>query len=354
MAAGGGDAADGSDEGEGDDEGGPSTRAAAAGTLRMRRGAGSKAAAAAAAAEAEAPEATSRMPRRPPAPPRSGGSAAPRPARFDAARCGAFAAFLVLWLVALAALSDLYLRAHPEAQCLPRAAAAIAPALGLAKRPAASPSPSSSSSPCWLAGSHGFALSVADYTPNIGLHWYLLTELFDAFRPFFKFVLHSQAPLLAAPLALRFPRRPLFVAWALLLAGAALRSYPSAGDAACWLALAPAALAQQARQLRRGALFFANGLALLAALGPAMWHQWISVDAANPNFFYSITLLLGVLHVAALVAGVLLTARVERLAAGKPVVGDGSGGDGSGGVEEDGAVDGAVDDSDDDGKDKDA
>lgn len=228
---------------------------------------------------------------------------------FDWRRCAAFALFTMAWTAALLWLSDAFLRTHSEAQCLPRL---------LQFLPGTARAPPAALSSCWLRSVHGFALAVEDYTPNIGLFWYFLTELFDAFRPFFKFVLHSHTLILAVPLSLRFPRRPLFVSWALLVSCAALRPYPSAGDLALWVALLPLLLAPQLRQLRF-ALFLSNSLVLLAVLGPAMWSQWIIVDAANPNFFYSITLLLGALHVIVLVMGVLLTVRVERLEAGKPV-----------------------------------
>ena len=36
-----------------------------------------------------------------------------------------------------------------------------------------------------------------------------------------------------------------------------------------------------------------GSLALLCALGPAMWHMWIYLGSANANFFYAITLLFG-------------------------------------------------------------
>ncbi len=254
--------------------------------------------------------------------------------KFDWRRCGIFAACFLVWSLALMWLSDTYLHAHPEAQCLRQLPARLLRSTQQhhdQEQHQQQMYHSGGAGGCWLLSSHGFALSVADYTPNIGLFWYFLTELFDAFRPFFKFVLHSHSLLLAAPLALRFPRRPLFVAWVLLLTAAALRPYPSAGDFVPWTALAPLALAPQLRQLRTG-LFLVNALLLLCVLGPAMWHQWIVVDAANPNFFYSITLLLGVYHVIVLVQAVLLTVRVERMAAGKAVevgeVGRAAGGDG--------------------------
>ncbi len=48
-------------------------------------------------------------------------------------------------------------------------------------------------------------------------------------------------------------------------------------------------------QLRAGVsvLLLAGSLALLAALGPAMWRMWIVVGSANANYFYAATLLFG-------------------------------------------------------------
>ena len=48
-------------------------------------------------------------------------------------------------------------------------------------------------------------------------------------------------------------------------------------------------------QLRAGVsfLFLGGSLALLAALGPAMWRMWIVVGSANANYFYAATLLFG-------------------------------------------------------------
>jgi len=42
-----------------------------------------------------------------------------------------------------------------------------------------------------------------------------------------------------------------------------------------------------------------NSFLLLAVLEPAMWHQWINIESANSNFYYSITLLLGAWQVSA-------------------------------------------------------
>jgi hypothetical protein len=64
-------------------------------------------------------------------------------------------------------------------------------------------------------------------------------------------------------------------------------------------------------------MFMAVTFLLLAVLEPAMWQQWISMESANSNFHYSITLLLGAWQVFLLVQLLLLTVRVERIQAGK-------------------------------------
>ena len=40
-------------------------------------------------------------------------------------------------------------------------------------------------------------------------------------------------------------------------------------------------------------MLLVNSFLLLAVLEPAMWHQWVNIESANSNFYYSITLLLG-------------------------------------------------------------
>jgi len=51
-------------------------------------------------------------------------------------------------------------------------------------------------------------------------------------------------------------------------------------------------LQKQLTHLKSGMLLV-NSFLLLAVLEPAMWHQWINIESANSNFYYSITLLLG-------------------------------------------------------------
>lgn len=245
--------------------------------------------------------------------PPASAAALQRPAQWR--RSAVFAAWVCVWGLALVALSDISLRRHPDAQCLPRL---LPQALQGRSGPGGAATAAAGAPGCWASGVWGFLLGVRDYTPNIGLFWYFFTEMFDAFRPFFRFVFHSHAALMAAPLALRFPRRPLFLVWAQLLISCLFKPYPTVGDLVPWMAVLP--LLQQQLGLVRLGLMLVNSFGLLVVLGPAMWHQWIMLDAANSNFFYSITLLFGAWQVLLLVQMCLMTCQVELLDAGKAAV----------------------------------
>jgi phosphatidylinositol glycan class U len=134
--------------------------------------------------------------------------------------------------------------------------------------------------------------------------------MFERNRYFFLFVFHSFPAALALPLALRWPRRPLLVATAQLIVCGAFKPYACLGDAGAWLGVLPL-LQQQLGMLRAGP-GLAYAALLLAVLGPSMWHMWIIADSANSNFFYSITLLVGVWHALLLVQLLRLSAVADR------------------------------------------
>ncbi|KAF6257342.1 GPI transamidase subunit PIG-U-domain-containing protein [Scenedesmus sp. NREL 46B-D3] len=208
------------------------------------------------------------------------------------------------------------LQQHPQAQCLPAASHWVQRQVGLThSQQQQQQQRHLQLHSCWAVRVYKLPLLLEDYTPNIGLWWYFFTEMFAAYRPFFLFVFHSFAVILAVPVAIRFSRRPLFVAWVQLFISCMFKPYESVADMVPWMALLP--LLQQQLQCVKAGLFFVNSFVLLLVLGPAMWHQWINVDAANSNFFYSITLLLGVWCTVLLTHLVRLTALLDRRLAGK-------------------------------------
>lgn len=229
----------------------------------------------------------------------------------------AFLAWLALGCGALALLSDFALRRFPEHRCggLPR----WPPVLGGKSQPGCAATAAelgAARGRHWAAETYGFVLTVADLTPNIGLHWYFFSEMFAHFRPFWHFVFHAAAAALVVPLALRMPHRPLAAALLQCITNALLKPYPSVGDVAQYLVLLPLF----APQLAGGGFpvkFLAATFALLAGLGPAMWHMWIYLGSANANFYYAITLLFGAWQALLAVAVVRATLRFDRLLAGK-------------------------------------
>jgi hypothetical protein len=258
----------------------------------------------------------------------------------SSALCLVFVAMLACCGGALLMLSDSMLQRHPQAQCLPAVLQWLQRQLGMLHAQQQHLQLQS----CWAVRVYKLSLLLEDYTPTIGLWWYFFTEMFAAFRPFFTFVFHSFAVVLAVPMAIRFSNRPLFVAWVQLFVSCMFKPYASVGDMVPWMALLP--LLQQQLQCVKAGLFFVNSFVLLLVLGPSMWHQWINVDAANSNFFYSITLLLGVWSTVFLTHLVRLTAQLDRRLAGKRLeldVDDLDDDDGAGPAEDvDNAADGAV------------
>ncbi|KAJ9518163.1 hypothetical protein QJQ45_010074 [Haematococcus lacustris] len=254
-----------------------------------------------------------------------------------------FASRVAAWLLLLLLASDWSLAEHPDAPCLPgmrqglswlwavpmRLRPAVTPHLSkqstlgldpllLAPGPAAAagqpyPNPSTPASPhtgrCWALHVYQLPLLVEDIQPNIGQLWYFFTQMFPQYLAFFRFVTHSLSAVMVVPLALRFPRRPLLLFTAQCITAAMWKPYPSVADLALYMALLPL-LRPQLRRMQTGVLL-AGSFLLLAVLEPAMWHQWVEVESANSNFYYSITLLLGAWHVLLLVQLLLLTVQAS-------------------------------------------
>jgi hypothetical protein len=218
------------------------------------------------------------------------------------------ASFLVC-ASALLVLSDHMLQQHPSSQCIGPLLAAVQGSQG------SSIAAAEQLAHCWAGRVYGWVLLLRDLTPNMGMWWYFFTEVFTEFQPFFLFVFHSFSLILLVPMAIRFPQRPLFVTWVQLFMSCMFRPYACVGDMVPWLALLP--LLQQQLQSLKLKMFLINSFVLLMVLGPAMWHQWIVLDSANANFFYSITLLLGVWNTVFLLQMLRLTVVLDRWLAGK-------------------------------------
>jgi len=129
---------------------------------------------------------------------------------------------------------------------------------------------------------------VPDLTPNAGLWWYFLIEIFDPFREFFLGVFWLHLVGYVGGLTLRIRRQPLFVITSLLGIFAIFKPYPSISDVSLYFALLP--LYRHVFPLMRYTFFAVSSLLYTTLLGPAFYHLWIYAGSGNANFFYAITL----------------------------------------------------------------
>lgn len=92
----------------------------------------------------------------------------------------------------------------------------------------------------FLRSTIGFILTVPDLRPNIGLHWYFFTEMFEHFRWLFIASFQINVNFLyVVPLALKLRRDPMLLAFTYLAIAAIFKSYPSIGDIGFYMSLLP-------------------------------------------------------------------------------------------------------------------
>jgi GPI-anchor transamidase subunit U len=91
----------------------------------------------------------------------------------------------------------------------------------------------------YLSSTYGNHILVTDLTPNVGLWWYFLIEMFDSFREFFLGVFWLHLGAYVSGLSVRIRRQPLFVAISMLGVFAIFKPYPSISDASLFLSTLP-------------------------------------------------------------------------------------------------------------------
>ncbi len=172
---------------------------------------------------------------------------------------------------------------------------------------------------CWLATHSfefvdevfGFELFVRDLTPNLGLFWYLFTEMFNEFALFYLCVLQYFVFIFAWPLSIRLERHPMLLFWALLASANAFRAYPAVGDLVSTLSLVPLLLAI-VRELKYAYIIFIAWI-FLAVLAPIFWHIWIHAGSGNANFFYALNLVHAMAQIHLIVDSVAAVLRRDYL-----------------------------------------
>lgn len=184
---------------------------------------------------------------------------------------------------------------------------------------------------------YGTALMFDKITPNLGLWWYLFTEMFEYFTPFYKGLFNIYGGIFIIPITMRFwevstestqseviktddksevvnesnksveeksPKSSLVAIGDSFLAVVLsyfwisfTKSYPSYGDLAFGLSFLPIFSSTILPYCRYSII---TALILLGSLllGPIFYYSWIVLGSGNSNFFYSITLFYGGVHIA--------------------------------------------------------
>ncbi|EQL32575.1 phosphatidylinositol glycan, class U [Blastomyces dermatitidis ATCC 26199] len=140
----------------------------------------------------------------------------------------------------------------------------------------------------FISATYGVQLLVPDLTPNAGLWWYFLIEIFDPFREFFLGVFWLHLASYLGAFTVRMRTQPLFVITAILGIFAIFKPYPSISDVSIYFALLP--LYRHIFPLMRYTFFAVAALLYATLLGPIFHHLWIYAGSGNANFFYAITL----------------------------------------------------------------
>ncbi|KAK2736245.1 hypothetical protein FQN57_000843 [Myotisia sp. PD_48] len=140
----------------------------------------------------------------------------------------------------------------------------------------------------FISATYGAHILVPDLTPNAGLWWYFLIEIFDPFREFFLGVFWLHLASYVGGLTIRLRRQPLFVITSLLGIFAIFKPYPSISDVSIYLSFL--SLYRHIFPLMRYAFIAISALLYASVLGPIFYHLWIYAGSGNANFFYAITL----------------------------------------------------------------
>ncbi|CAI5759752.1 unnamed protein product [Candida verbasci] len=147
-------------------------------------------------------------------------------------------------------------------------------------------------------------LCLKKITPNVGLWWYLFTEMFEFFTPFYLGMFNLYSFIFIIPITLRlfeFKQTPKlgdsFLAIILSYIWISFtKTYPTIGDLGLALSLIPII---SSTVLKYCKMMYITGITLIISLllSPIFYYCWIVLGNGNSNFFYSINLIWGAVQV---------------------------------------------------------
>ncbi|XYA02623.1 hypothetical protein QA089_005209 [Meyerozyma guilliermondii] len=148
---------------------------------------------------------------------------------------------------------------------------------------------------------YGTIIFFSKIVPNVGLWWYIFTEMFNFFTPFYLGVFNLYSAIFIVPISVRFFRRggsgdPFLAYWLSYLWLSFTKSYPGIADLGLMLSILPI-FYNTALPHCKFLVVTALTLIVCLVLSPIFYHCWIVLGNGNSNFFYSMNLVWGAVHV---------------------------------------------------------
>lgn len=148
---------------------------------------------------------------------------------------------------------------------------------------------------------YGTIIFFLKIVPNVGLWWYLFTEMFSFFTPFYLGVFNLYSAIFIIPISVRLFRRgglgdPFLAYWLSYLWLSFTKSYPGIADLGLMLSILPI-FYNTALPHCKFLVITALTLVVCLVLSPIFYHCWIVLGNGNSNFFYSMNLVWGAVHV---------------------------------------------------------
>ncbi|KAK6460391.1 GPI transamidase subunit PIG-U [Scheffersomyces coipomensis] len=131
--------------------------------------------------------------------------------------------------------------------------------------------------------------------PNIGLWWYIFTEMFEFFTPFYIGVFNLYSIIFIFPITLRFTNDGVFAFILSLIWLSFTKSYPTIGDLGYILSILPIFKSSFLNYCKFSIVYIIL-LIICLILSPIFYYCWIVLGNGNSNFFYSINLIWGVIY----------------------------------------------------------
>uniref|UniRef100_A0A0N4ZKI7 Phosphatidylinositol glycan, class U n=1 Tax=Parastrongyloides trichosuri TaxID=131310 RepID=A0A0N4ZKI7_PARTI len=147
----------------------------------------------------------------------------------------------------------------------------------------------------YIQSTYVFQLTLPELYPDVGLFWYMFSEVFVHFKTFYLTIFQMHIFIYMIPLGILLKRYPFLLLHISLIIITCFSSYPSYSDAIVYLSLLPIHY-NLFKEMKKSIIIFGALVACLV-LFPTMWTLWMIYNAGNANFYFSLTLVYALVHI---------------------------------------------------------